>query len=1281
MLNPREENKSKLLQVFEQFQLSKEEQKITEDFFFKGADAQVLEQLLFRDLSEVSDSTAKEFEELFQRQKKQRKKEEEKRLFEFLFALSKASCYRLVPKELVNGERNIGIDAAKKAAIYALQTGTNPYFNGRYQLKLLLQIAEQNPEILKSAFYCDKTPAANGRILLLALYFLKKYGGRVKAKGSKVCIEADDIPLLRQYEQIVTINFDIENTEAAISETSSNLFLKTFGQKQHLLRLTGGLAYLNYPLSDILKGVVRKQLLYNMVETLNVLQDVSSGLSMDICFQGGTYDKEFGIDTEVYIYWAARNGLTEVLEAQFQNSREHYFNVLARVESEYVQAQLDNDHRSWRVVQNAMEAQEAEKSIFEVLKKHDFTLYKNVLDKRKHTGGKQEIDQIIAAVVPDFEYAEVVAAYLRGQAEVSLLYPCLERLREQEAEGRWMGNLLKEFKEKYQREDFPRRCRTLMFLWYSSYSCFFLIDEITEKVGEKQKIQPRMVEKLLEDLKEEGVALFYQLAGTVYLYENLYDKEYQKDFLSGVVEGFSKYLEERREEMLQVFAKSESFGRFLGLRVLRQKVQKNKAEILGYSQDNAKIVKQELLDILYQNKSWEKEIKGLLASKKASEREIAVRVLSVWQQEGNDYSKLFQEAAAKEKNGKVRELLGNAIVADTAEQKLCDIISRDQLVKELHKGNRKRSLSWAYKVPFSAVHKADSILKSGERNCNADINSLFAGSQYKKNLEKEKSTDCTVAEEEYLQAILLCYAFSENTAKNFIISRNAEFLAEELDAKELAVYMDELFEKWILDGADLRKRWVLYAAAIHGGSAIIEKMVRCIKEWPKCSRGAAACEAVQALSFSPLSQALCAVGEIARKFRYRQVKAAAEKAMEFAAKRFKVTKEELEDKIVPDFGFGERMERRFDYGERSFFVTITPELEMEVFEAVKVPRSAKEIQKSKENTESIENNQNNTKQNSVLCAKNKKTEKENKIQASEKSTSVSDTEDFVHGKKLKDFPAPGKRDDGKKAAAAYQEFKQIKRQRKIVAEYQKERMQQALISAREWNAAAWEQLFIKHPIMRQFAVGLIWGTYQEGVLKQSFRYVGDGSFHKADDEAFEIPAGAKIRLVHPIELTEGKIRAWRQLLQDYGIVQPVRQLEKEIYKVTESEAEQIELARFCDWITDGLSFEHKLLKDGWYRGSVEDAGIFYTWHHENPELGIGVELDFSGSYIDITKQEDITIYCARFYKIQKNIQEQSQDSKINQDSVCFLQDVPPRYFSEIVEQLVEAVRKQNITAD
>lgn len=1220
MLNPKKEHTDKLSEVFEQFDLSKEEWKAAEDFFSERADIQSLEQLSFRDLSEVSDSTVNEFEALFQKLKKQRKKEEERRLFEILFALGNASCYRLVPEELIDRERDLGIVPVKKTAVYALRTGMNPYFNGRYQLKLLLQIAKENPEILKSAFYCDKSPAANGRVILLALYFLKKYGSRVGAKSSKVRMEPDDIPLMQQYEQIVTTNFYVNNT-AAISKIKtvpqkeelknlpSKLFLKISDQKQHLLRLTGGLAYLNYPLSNILKEIVRKHLLYNMVETLNVLQDVSSGLSMDICFQGGAYDKEFGIDTETYIYWAARRGLTEVLEAQFQNSRKHYLNVLARIEREYVQAQLDNDHKSWRVVQNAIKAQEAEKSIFEVLKKHAPELYENFLDKRKQMGGKQEIDQIIAAVVPDFEYAEVIAAYLRGQAEVSLLYPCLERLRGQQSEGRWMGTLLKEFQEKYQNREFPRRCQALMLLWHSSYSCFFLIDEIIEKVGEKWNVQPEMVEKLFGNFAEEKVALSYQLAGVSYLYEGLHDKEYQKNFLFGAVKSFSVYLKEQREETLQVFAKSESFGRFFGLRVLRQEAEKNKTEILKYSQDTAKIVKQELLDILYQNKGWEKEIKGLLNSKKALERELAARVLSVWQQEGKDYRRLLQEAAAKEKNGKVRELLGNIIAAAMAGQENSGMISREELVEKLHKGNKKRSLSWAYKTPFSAVHKTD-----------------------KRNLKKEKIADNVVADEEYLQAILLCYAFSENTAENFVISRNAVFLAEELDTVELAVYMDELFDKWIFDGADMKKRWVLYAAAIHGDDRVIEKMARQIREWPKYSRGAAACEAVWALSFSPLPQALLAVDEIAGKFRYPQVKAAAKKAMKFAAKRLGAALEELEDQIVPDFGFDEKMERRFDYGERSFFVTITPELELEVFEAVEVPVSAQDIQ---------------------------------------------NTRSFVRGKKLKNFPAPGKKDNEKKAAAAYQEFKQIKKQLKIAVDSQKQRMQQALISARGWNADMWKQLFIKNPIMRQFAIGLIWGIYQEGVLKQSFRYLGDGSFHKADDEAFEIPAGAEIRLVHPIELTEGKIRAWRQLLQDYEIIQPIEQLEKEIYKVTKAEAEQTELARFCDWIIDCRFFDNRLLKQGWYRGSAEDAGIFYNWYREDSELGIGVELDFSGSYIDIAEQEDITIYCARFYKIEKDIQESFKGNEINPDSIYLLQDVPQRYFSEIVEQLVKAVRREN----
>ena len=71
---------------------------------------------------------------------------------------------------------------------------------------------------------------------------------------------------------------------------------------------------------------------------------------------------------------------------------------------------------------------------------------------------------------------------------------------------------------------------------------------------------------------------------------------------------------------------------------------------------------------------------------------------------------------------------------------------------------------------------------------------------------------------------------------------------------------------------------------------------------------------------------------IARKFKYRQIKEAAAKALEFAASQMGITTEELADRIVPNLGFNENMQRVFDYGERKFTVAITTALEAEVFD-------------------------------------------------------------------------------------------------------------------------------------------------------------------------------------------------------------------------------------------------------------------------------------------------------------------------------------------------------------
>ncbi|MDE6673709.1 MAG: DUF4132 domain-containing protein, partial [Acetatifactor sp.] len=329
---------------------------------------------------------------------------------------------------------------------------------------------------------------------------------------------------------------------------------------------------------------------------------------------------------------------------------------------------------------------------------------------------------------------------------------------------------------------------------------------------------------------------------------------------------------------------------------------------------------------------------------------------------------------------------------------------------------------------------------------------------------------------------------------------------------------------------------------------------------------------------------------------------------------------------VPSLGFDEHMERRFDYGSRSFTVTITPSLEVEVFDE--------------------------------------------------------------GGKKLKNMPAPGAKDDAEKAAAAYVEFKELKKQMKTTVSSQKQRLEMALSTERLWTASAWQELFVRNPIMHQFAIGLVWGVYEDHKLTQSFRYMEDGSFNTEDEDEYTLSEQGQIGLVHPLELSGESLETWKQQLEDYEITQPIEQLSRAVYHLTQEEQESKSLERFGGMIINDLSLGGKLTTLGWYRGSVQDAGGFYTYYREDASLGLGAELHFSGSFVGSGSMggEEVTVYDVRFYKA----------GTIERGSYCYdevegekqipLKDIPPRYFSEIVWQLTKATssskeRDENWKAD
>lgn len=440
-----------------------------------------------------------------------------------------------------------------------------------------------------------------------------------------------------------------------------------------------------------------------------------------------------------------------------------------------------------------------------------------------------------------------------------------------------------------------------------------------------------------------------------------------------------------------------------------------------------------------------------------------------------------------------------------------------------------------------------------------------------------------------MAAILAAYADMEFLGLN----QNAKTLAAPLAAQELAAYVDTVYNAWNAAGAEAKKRWVLYAAAIHGDARMILLLHAQIKEWADHSRGAIAADAVRAMALNGSSQALLLVDQMARKFKSNQVKNAASEALADAASALEISREELEDRIVPDLGFDAQMEQTLDYGTRSFTVRLNLQLELEIYDS--------------------------------------------------------------GAKRLKKLPTPGKQDDAKKAQQAQETFKQIKKQLKIVASAQKLRLEQALFKARYWRTEAWKALFVSNPLMHQFAVGLIWGSYENGQLKETFRYMEDGSFNTVDEEEYTLPESCSIGLVHPLELSQELIDAWKEQLSDYEITQPVQQLDRPVYHVTEEEKGVEKLTRFYDKEVNGAKLVRRLLSLGWERGEILDGGCYDNCCRSDRELG--AVLTFTGVGVGY-ENEDITIEELCF---------------THKGKPCMLDEVGERYFSEIVLQIAQIV--------
>lgn len=323
--------------------------------------------------------------------------------------------------------------------------------------------------------------------------------------------------------------------------------------------------------------------------------------------------------------------------------------------------------------------------------------------------------------------------------------------------------------------------------------------------------------------------------------------------------------------------------------------------------------------------------------------------------------------------------------------------------------------------------------------------------------------------------------------------------------------------------------------------------------WPGESQHQRAVTGLECLRAIGTDTALMQLNGIAQKLKFQALKAKAKEFMETIATDKGLTREELENRIVPDLDLDERGSRAFDFGPRQFRVVLGPDLTPLVRDA--------------------------------------------------------------DGKAKDDLPKPGAKDDPQKANAAVADWKLLKKLLREALKVQVPRLEQAMVAGRRWPVEQFEALLVRHPLMTNLARRLLWGGYDaKGKLVATFRVTEDQTYADVEDRPLALKGPATVGIVHPLKLTEEGRAKWGEVFADYEIIAPFPQLGRRVHTPLPGEEGQTELTRFGGPAIPEIVFQGILKQQGWLRGRWGGGAGYYK---RFPEADTTLQLlnkDYGESY-------------------------------------------------------------------
>ncbi|MEO3823258.1 DUF4132 domain-containing protein [Actinomadura sp. B10D3] len=318
------------------------------------------------------------------------------------------------------------------------------------------------------------------------------------------------------------------------------------------------------------------------------------------------------------------------------------------------------------------------------------------------------------------------------------------------------------------------------------------------------------------------------------------------------------------------------------------------------------------------------------------------------------------------------------------------------------------------------------------------------------------------------------------------------------DERSLAGFGRALFRHWREDGASPDDAWRFRALGRLGDDDTVRELVPLIRAWPGEGGHHHAVRGLDVLAEIGTDLALREVHAIAQKVRYKGLKQRAQDKVDEIAAARGLTREQLGDRLVPDFGLGAAGTLVLDYGPRRFTAG---------FDEMLRPHVVGE-----------------------------------------------------DGRRRANLPKPGVRDDADLASAAYRRFTDLKKDVRAIAGVQLQRLELAMTTGRRWSPAEFREFFVRHPLVWHIARRLVW-LAEHGGTATAFRIAEDRTFADVTDTAVAPPGEAAVGIAHPLHLA-GTLDAWSTIFADYEILQPFPQLGRTVHALTEDEKAGGRLTRF-----------------------------------------------------------------------------------------------------------------------